>query len=334
MKMKVLVIQLCLITLCDPMDCSPLGSSVQGILQARILEWVAISFSSGSSQPRDQTCISWSPALAGRYFTIWATGETLHAFLLNPVGTIQLSFKATSWNQSVLWSISSFLRTLVSSQCSTFLVFLWPPWPPFFMSSQSLPAQVFLRVISCTFWPHPSTPVLYAFFLGNIISYQAFVYRWFLNWICSPVFFESYTHFPFLESDIVVSYIFTYLSQREIKFTTPKMEHIISFLNFLLPSLSQRMISLSMLMPKSETWPYFPYSPIQPITKSILFSVSSPSHLSCPYSIFLVLTPSSSFQLHPLFVQIAVYRIISSNPSQHCWGLFSIGKIWLCHHHI
>ena len=42
-------------THCDPLDCSPPGSSVHGILQARILEWVAISFSRGSSQPRDQT---------------------------------------------------------------------------------------------------------------------------------------------------------------------------------------------------------------------------------------------------------------------------------------
>ena len=46
------VAQSCL-TLCDPMDCSPPGSSVHGFLQARILEWVAISFSRGSSQPRD-----------------------------------------------------------------------------------------------------------------------------------------------------------------------------------------------------------------------------------------------------------------------------------------
>ena len=50
-KMKVLVTQMCL-TLCNPMDCSPPGSSVHGILQARILEWVAISFSMGSSSPR------------------------------------------------------------------------------------------------------------------------------------------------------------------------------------------------------------------------------------------------------------------------------------------
>ena len=47
-KVKVLVAQSCP-TLCHPMDCSPPGSSVHGILQARILEWVAISFSRGSS---------------------------------------------------------------------------------------------------------------------------------------------------------------------------------------------------------------------------------------------------------------------------------------------
>ena len=40
-------------TLCNPMDCSLLGSSVHGIFQARVLEWIAISFSRGSSQPRD-----------------------------------------------------------------------------------------------------------------------------------------------------------------------------------------------------------------------------------------------------------------------------------------
>ena len=55
--MKVLVAQLCL-TLCDPTDCNPLGFSVQGILHTRILEWVAIPFSKGSSWPRDQIRLS------------------------------------------------------------------------------------------------------------------------------------------------------------------------------------------------------------------------------------------------------------------------------------
>ena len=45
-------------TLCDPMDCSLPGYSVHGILQARILEWVVMPSSRGSSQPRDQTCVS------------------------------------------------------------------------------------------------------------------------------------------------------------------------------------------------------------------------------------------------------------------------------------
>ena len=58
-------LQLCL-TLCDPMDCSPPGSSVHGILQARILEWVDLPSSRESSQPRDQTCIPYVPC-TGRY---------------------------------------------------------------------------------------------------------------------------------------------------------------------------------------------------------------------------------------------------------------------------
>ena len=54
-------------TLCDPMDCSLQGSPVYGIFQARVLEWVAISFSRGSSQPRDQTQVF---GIAGSCFTI------------------------------------------------------------------------------------------------------------------------------------------------------------------------------------------------------------------------------------------------------------------------
>ena len=54
----------------DPMDCSPQGSSVHEILQARILEWVAIPFSRGSSRPRDWTQVS---CIAGRFFTTWTT---------------------------------------------------------------------------------------------------------------------------------------------------------------------------------------------------------------------------------------------------------------------
>ena len=72
-KVKVLVAQLCQ-TLCNPIDCSPLGVSVHGVLQARILEWVAISFSRGSSWPRDRTQVS---CIIGRIFTVCATRKAL-----------------------------------------------------------------------------------------------------------------------------------------------------------------------------------------------------------------------------------------------------------------
>ena len=55
------------LTPCDPMDCSPTGFPVHEIFQARVLEWVAISFSRGSSRPRDRT---WVSHIAGRCFTI------------------------------------------------------------------------------------------------------------------------------------------------------------------------------------------------------------------------------------------------------------------------
>ena len=67
------VAQSCL-TLCDPMDCSLPGSSIHGIFQARILEWVAISFSRRSSWPRDWTHVS---HIVGRRFTVWTTREVL-----------------------------------------------------------------------------------------------------------------------------------------------------------------------------------------------------------------------------------------------------------------
>ena len=75
-KVKVLVIQLCS-TVCNPKDCRLPGSTVHGILQARILEWVTVPFSRGSSWPMNQT---WVPHIASgdvllASFTIWATRE-------------------------------------------------------------------------------------------------------------------------------------------------------------------------------------------------------------------------------------------------------------------
>ena len=59
---------------CDRMDCSRPGSSVHGILQARVLEWTAMPSSMGSSQPKDQTQIF---HISGKLFTSWATKEAL-----------------------------------------------------------------------------------------------------------------------------------------------------------------------------------------------------------------------------------------------------------------
>ena len=83
-------------TLCDPMDYSPPGSSVHGILQARMLEWVAISFSRACSRPKDQTWVSY---IAGRFFTIWATREA------HPSGGSYNFFSQLSWGYAEMTTI-------------------------------------------------------------------------------------------------------------------------------------------------------------------------------------------------------------------------------------
>ena len=96
-------------TLWDPMDCSPPGSSVHGISQARIREWVAIPFSRGSSQCREWI---WVSHIAGKFFPIWATGEAL-----NPVCIISGNCKPLVNNNGflilflngILWWAKDFL---------------------------------------------------------------------------------------------------------------------------------------------------------------------------------------------------------------------------------
>ena len=77
MCMCMLVAQSCP-SLCNSTDCSPPGFSVHGILQARIMGWIAIPFSRGSSWPRGQTLVS---CIAGRFFTIWATGKSFSMYM-------------------------------------------------------------------------------------------------------------------------------------------------------------------------------------------------------------------------------------------------------------
>ena len=76
---------------CDPMDYSPPGSSVHGISQTRILEWVAISFFRGSSQPRDLTQVSY---VAGRFFTTEPTGKPSVCSVFNKMNENSFSYGA------------------------------------------------------------------------------------------------------------------------------------------------------------------------------------------------------------------------------------------------
>ena len=108
---KALVTQLCP-TLCNPIDYSPPGSSAYGFLQARILELVAIPFSRGSSQPRDQTQVS---CIAAGFFTIWATRKAqalASTISLNPYqfSSVQLLSRvrlfATQWTTACQPSLS------------------------------------------------------------------------------------------------------------------------------------------------------------------------------------------------------------------------------------
>ena len=94
---SVLVAELCP-TLWDPTNCSLPGSSVHGILQARLLEWIAIPFSRASSWPRDQTQVS---CIVGRFFTIWAKGK-IHLDRCSQMGKLGLECY-TIWDPTLCW---------------------------------------------------------------------------------------------------------------------------------------------------------------------------------------------------------------------------------------
>ena len=122
-RVEAVVSQLCL-TLCRHMDCSLPGYSVHGILQARILEWVAISFSGGSSWWRNWTQVS---CIAGGFFINWATREAwsssdIEVYLLISkhgltshciINTVLLTVEICISNSAALWSENSVYRKLI-----------------------------------------------------------------------------------------------------------------------------------------------------------------------------------------------------------------------------
>ena len=105
------------LTLCKLMDWGPRGSSVHGIFQARILEWVPIPFSRGSSQPRDGTCVSY---IADRFFTISATGEAQ---------LTGASLLVTFGQRNVYSKILCFLLNFMSPLCIQDARSLSDTWP-------------------------------------------------------------------------------------------------------------------------------------------------------------------------------------------------------------
>ena len=98
-------------TLRDPVDCTPPGSSIHGILQARILEWVAISSSRGSSQPRDQIEVS---CVAGRRFNLWATREAPQKKPHPWHGSWHVKFTELAWAWGDLGCYSGFAHSCVT----------------------------------------------------------------------------------------------------------------------------------------------------------------------------------------------------------------------------
>ena len=121
-KKQVLVARLCL-TLCDSMDCSPPDSSVHGIFQARILRWVSISFSWGSSWPRDQTQVS---SITGRFFTIWATQKALRRKAMTNLDSVLKSKDITLLTNVNVAKAMVF--PVVTCRCESWIIKSWCFW--------------------------------------------------------------------------------------------------------------------------------------------------------------------------------------------------------------
>ena len=113
-RKKVKVKSLSCVRLCNPMDCSLPGSSLFGILQTRVLEWVVISFSRGSSKFRDQTRVSLIP---GRHFNFWATWEAPHVEIFSFIQKQNVFFVNLSKNY--------YFTTFSDSIKTHFPIFYW-----------------------------------------------------------------------------------------------------------------------------------------------------------------------------------------------------------------
>ena len=113
--------------ICDPIDCSPPGSSAHGILQARILEWVAIPFSRGPPKPGDQTRVS---CITSRFFTNWATSilylQYISAQVTHISGVLLLHVASRCYNGLYMSTAPYKIRLNVFSSWASSLLSFYP----------------------------------------------------------------------------------------------------------------------------------------------------------------------------------------------------------------
>ena len=128
-----------------PWNVSPLGFSVYRIFQARILEWVAISFSGGSSRPRDRT---WVSCIAGRFFTIWVTREARCQWQNSPIYKHNLF----SHFPIIILIICAFLKVLDREH-----------------SNEIIMCKVLLQ--KCLFWVYNGSKLTYQMCLFDVYFY-------------------------------------------------------------------------------------------------------------------------------------------------------------------
>ena len=162
------------LTLWDPMDCSPPDSSIHGILQGRIPAWVAILFSSLSSQTRDQNWISY---IAGQFFTLWATGEAsyfisislkISLLWLGPHPLVGRSHRLQMYyKKSIQFSSVQFSRSVMSYFLQPHRLqhsrTLWPSQMP----------GVYLNSCPLSWWCHPTISSSTVPFCSHLQSFPA-----------------------------------------------------------------------------------------------------------------------------------------------------------------
>ena len=187
------VTQLCL-TLCDPVDCSPSFSSVHGILQVRILEWVAVPFSNGSSWPGDWTRVF---CIAGSFLTVWATRKALWyesvLISLHPHQSLLFShflfFNYSHPSECAVVSLGFDLHFMASRWLTMLSISSWACWPFVFLWRNFYLGPLTILKLMCHFccWvvkffihfsDRPLLGIWFADIFSHSVQWKAFSLSW------------------------------------------------------------------------------------------------------------------------------------------------------------